>query len=505
MKCKPITEQGYRLLHDGALALSEVERNGVRVDVKYIKKTYKRLEEMRVEYERQMAETKVWRHWAKMFGHAAELGKDAQLREVLFSEHKHSMGYKSHVYTRTGLAGVDQYNLKTTRDPFVDIYIKWKQCDKVGGTFLKNILRETTSDGMVRPFFNLNTAKSYRSSCDSPNFQFNPTRDIIQAELVRKSIIPLTKDHSIVENDFKGLEVAGAACQTMDPKLIKYVKNPKLDMHRDRAMGMFFLDLEFFANKGKGSKEIRHLAKNGFVFPEFYGDFYKQITPLVWEAIGQRDLLGPDGKSLYKWLKRHGIKECGACDFDGEAVPGTLEYHIMKMERELWSEFKVYKKWKKDFWEAYLRNGYFDSMTGFRYSGVPFKKNQVTNIPIQGSSFHCLLQVLIWYLKKIKKIKLKTKVGAQIHDSVFSYVRNDQLDDHSALITDLVSRKLREHWDWIVVPMEIETEIAPSETTWFDKKTVVFNRDMTTYNYSGKDYLSSVELLNAIREDILTK
>jgi len=33
---KPITNQAYKLLHDGCVALAEVEANGIRIDVEYL-------------------------------------------------------------------------------------------------------------------------------------------------------------------------------------------------------------------------------------------------------------------------------------------------------------------------------------------------------------------------------------------------------------------------------------------------------------------------------------
>ncbi len=123
MKCRPINSKGYKLLHDGALALSEVERNGIRVDVAYIEHTQKKIRKMRKALGKQLLDTKVWRHWQRMYGPNADFGADKQLREVLFSDHKHSMGYESQVFTRTGLPAVNQYNLETTRDPFAKLYI----------------------------------------------------------------------------------------------------------------------------------------------------------------------------------------------------------------------------------------------------------------------------------------------------------------------------------------------------------------------------------------------
>ena len=41
MGIKPVNNQAYQLLHDGTIALSKVESNGIRVDLDYLEKQQK--------------------------------------------------------------------------------------------------------------------------------------------------------------------------------------------------------------------------------------------------------------------------------------------------------------------------------------------------------------------------------------------------------------------------------------------------------------------------------
>ena len=451
--------EGYKLFHDGTLALSQVESNGIRIDMDYLRHTRKALRIRCNSMQQDLLGSKVWRLWRRRYGEKSSLGSGDQLGNILFRD----MGYKQPKEDRTsqGRFRTDDATLSKTKDPFVLKYLRWKKLTAINGGKLAEIQREVC-DGFIHPNYNLNLVITYRSSSDNPNFQNYHVRDKELSEIVRRCFIP-RKGCALVENDFKGLEVGTAACYCLDPVLIKYVKDPTLDMHRDMAMEIYKLGQKYI------TKDIRYLGKNGFVFPEFYGDWYKSVAPVLWEAIKEKGFKGPDGKSLYRHLHRHGIKRLGECDYEEDPVKGTFEYHIKRVEHSFWKErFKVYDQWKRQWYSKYLKCGYFDSLTGFRYEGV-FDRKQTSNYPIQGSGFHCTL----WSLIQAQREQNRNRVGrltvGQIHDSVLTDVPIKELDDHHALMKDIVERRLPRHWKWIVVPMKIETEIAGAGKTWFDK------------------------------------
>jgi hypothetical protein len=88
----------------------------------------------------------------------------------------------------------------------------------------------------------------------------------------------------------------------------------------------------------------------------------------------------------------------------------------------------------------------------------------------KNSAFHCLLWSLIQLQKTIKKYDLKTLLIGQIHDSIVADSPADELDTFLEVAETIMTKKLRKHWEWIIVPMEVEAEVADLGKTWFDKK-----------------------------------
>lgn len=312
------------------------------------------------------------------------------------------------------------------------------------------------------------------NSCNDPNFQNMPIRDKEVSELVRGHIIP-SMGNCLVENDFRGLEVFISAAYHQDPVFIKYIKGVNgEDMHKDMAIQIYKLEKVWDKLDPKMAKDIRYGAKNRFVFPQFYGDYYVACAKNCWEWIRQGKLKGPDGESLYKHLKRQGIAELGKCDPEERPRPGTFEAHMKAIEDDFWGRrFRVYGQWRRDWYNQYLEKGHFDLLSGFRVFGS-FKRNAVVNYPVQGSAFHCLLWSLIRVNRLLRKYKMKSMIVGQIHDSLVSDVRTGELRDFLEIVERVTTHDLRNAWQWITVPLEIEYEIAPEGANWYQKREVKF-------------------------------
>jgi hypothetical protein len=244
--------------------------------------------------------------------------------------------------------------------------------------------------------------------------------------------------------------------------MLKYITDTTSDMHGDMAKEIFILP-EF--NK-KDHKTLRNATKNGFVFPQFYGDYYKNCAINIackWMGL-------PEGR----WREGQGI-EFGDKNISDHFISKGIRSidafteHMKKIEDFFWNKrFKVYAQWKDKWWEQYQKDGYIDSLTDFRYSGVMNKKD-VINYPIQGSSFHCLL----WSLTRIDEIMLaekwKTRIIGQIHDSIIFDVFPKEREHVLKTVKRVFVEELPAHWDWIIVPIEIEAEIADIDCPWADK------------------------------------
>lgn len=463
MKRHRTTLDGVRLLHEGALALAEVERAGVRVDRGYLIKTMDKIEKQVMNIEKEMKSDKIYKLLQKEFGDKAKIDNRTQLAHVIFRVMEYEVKYiTGHGRLSTNKKAIEHVDL-----PYVKNFLKADELKHAKSHNLDSIMREMveTDEGwFVHPLFNLNTVRTIRSSSQMPNWQNNPVRNPEVAEMVRQAYIP-RKGNFIVDPDMSQIEVRLAAVYTKDPNLVHYVSDEKSDMHGDMAQQIYIL------KKHEVTDPARHAAKNQFVFPEFFGSGYFQCAPELWDSIKRRNLtVGEDGMPLRKHLRRHDITELGDCD--PKATPGrhTFAGHLKAIEQDFWGRrFKTYTDWKKSWYAAYQRDAGFSLLTGFAINGV-LSRNDVINYPIQGTAFHCCLQALIWLVRWVKKYKLKSHVIGEIHDSIQGDVRPSERNDFIDQAVYFMTEKLRKKWDWINVPLRVKVSVSPRNESWFAGK-----------------------------------
>lgn len=291
------------------------------------------------------------------------------------------------------------------------------------------------------------------NSSSRPNSQNIPVRNEDANKLIRGLIIP-RDGNRILETDFKSIEVGVAACITQDPKLLEYMRDPTTDMHRDMCMQIYSL------KEKEVSKDARYSAKNGFVFPQFYGDWYEPCAKNLWENITTLNLkVKSSNMPMKEHLANNGIKSLK-----------KFTSHLRDVEDDFWRKrFRVYDDWKVEQWKVYQRKGYIDLITGFRCTEI-MDKNAVLNRPVQGTAFHCLL----WTLNQLIEIKNKedweSKFIMQIHDSIILDMVPKEQKQIVSGIEKIVRKELPEMWDWIIIPLSVEYEITPINGSWHTKK-----------------------------------
>lgn len=467
MQIAPTRHDAFQLMFDGCLALSKVQSNGMVIDTQYCTDTMEQVGRDMQDIEDNLLKLDEVKYWQRKYNGKFKLGSDTQLSHVLFD---HMNITPTERKTKGGGDSVDAEALEeiyiNNPLPMIKEILLYRKLDKARGTYLAGLLREVSTDGLLHPFFHLHKVITYRSSSSGINFQNIPTRDALIKKLIRTAFRP-RKGRQILETDFKGIEVGVSACYHKDPNMLDYLWDPSKDMHRDMAMQLYVL------NEKEWNKKSRHAGKNGFVFPEFYGSYFKQVAPHLWKMIALNDLhIGKDNKgiTLYEHLAKKGIHD-----------KEQFEKHVQRIEEHFWGErFAVYAQWKEDWVEQYYKRGWFESYSGFRYYGL-FKRNEVINYPVQGAAFHCLLWTLTQLQNWLEKNRMKTLIIGQIHDSIVLDVVPSELDDVLAFIVDAVTYKLKEHWPWIIAPMSVEAELAGIDEPWLNKKEI----DLSKYARSA--------------------
>lgn len=223
--------------------LSEMERNGVKIDDEFLKKmsgkTVKKLEQL---------EEKVCGLAGKKFN----ISSTQQLREVLFSDLKISALNISK--TKTGLSTAAE-ELEKIKDehPVIRLIQEYRELTKLQTTYinaLPKLINKNT--GRLHTSFNQTITATGRLSSAEPNLQNIPIRTELGRE-VRKAFVA-DAGYKLVSLDYSQIELRLAAHMSGDEKMIKAFKEGA-DIHSLTAAEINQVPL------AEVTKEMRREAK----------------------------------------------------------------------------------------------------------------------------------------------------------------------------------------------------------------------------------------------------
>lgn len=294
-------------------------------------------------------------------------------------------------------------------------------------------------------------------NCTNPNFQNIPIRDAVAQKATRRALYP-AKGCMWLAVDYASIEVRIAATYHQDPNMLRYLNDSHSDMHRDMAMQILFLE------EDEVSKHVRAASKNGFVFPQFYGDWFKACAENMWRKWFNSPLavVETTGQHIYDHLKKHRIR--------------NLQHfinHMRDVENHFWQErFPVYKEWRDKNWETYQKKGYMRSHTGFKYTAVMDEK-QASNFGTQGAGFHCLLSSMIDIENKGIQQRFKSYLMGQIHDAAEFSLYPQEMNTYLPFVKKIMINDLLKKHTWLNIPMDIEMELAPINKSWYEVSPII--------------------------------
>lgn len=454
----PHLEKGIDLFTEGTLALADVQINGIQCDVEYYRNSHIELEKRIEERKKELLSFDECKKFQEVMGRLPNLGSSDDLKRMFYD----ILGHTPPRITDKGNASVDKDAMSKIDSPLAKEITELSRVKKIDNTYISQFLREIDPDSKIHPFFDLGQVLTYRGSSSDPNFQNVPVRNEEAKRYARSGIKP-SPGWKILDFDYSANEVKAGTCYTQDPKLIAYCNNPDSDMHKDTAKDVFVLpdaSDEFWKDKKTG-KKLRFFVKNGFVFPEWYGSYYKNCAKNIWQEC--KDLKTPNGMTVFEHFQDIGIikRRAEALDF--------FTAHIKNVEEAYWKKFNVFKKWQEEHYKAYEKNGYIELLTGFRCSGY-MGRNELVNYLFQGTAFHWLLWSLIEINAEFHERKMESKVIAQIHDNAIIDSPPDEKEEVVTLCTEIATKRIRQFYPWIIVPLAIEWEETEIDGSWYAKK-----------------------------------
>lgn len=366
--------------------LTDMEFEGVRVDVDFLKEYSKELEK-----EAKQCEESVY----KQAGVRFNLASPKQLGEVLFEKLQIDPKAKK---TKTGqyATGEDVLQKLAATQPIVADILGFRELTKLKSTYVDALPEMINSKtGRVHTSYAQAVAVTGRLSSNNPNLQNIPIRSSRGRE-IRKAFIPRSEGRLLVSADYSQIELRIVAAISGDENMCDAFKHGK-DIHTATAARVFGVAEE------EVTKEMRYKAKS-----VNFGIIYGQ------GAFGLAENLGISRTEAKEIIDNYKKEFSGITRYMDDTIRFAQQngYVETLMGR---------KRWLKDIGSA-----------NFTVRG--FAERNAINSPIQGTAADMIKLAMIRIHREIKERGLVSKMILQVHDELVFDVIEEELETIQPII-----------------------------------------------------------------------
>lgn len=222
--------------------LARMEAAGIGVDRTYLEGLGEELREQLAVLEKEVHDAA---------GEPFNVNSTKQLRKVLFEDLELPILKK----TPKGEPSTDATVLAKLADghPIVDKLLRFRELEKLRGTYVDGYLPLIADDGRIHAHFNQLGASTGRLSSDRPNLQNIPVRSET-GRTIRRAFVP-AEGSSFVVADYSQIELRVLAHLSRDPGLLEAFAGEGTDIHTATAARVFGFDPEHVTS------EMRRRAK----------------------------------------------------------------------------------------------------------------------------------------------------------------------------------------------------------------------------------------------------
>ncbi|MDC0625507.1 DNA polymerase I [Alphaproteobacteria bacterium] len=349
--------------------LSSIEKNGIKVDTKYLNKLGEEFQKDSL-----VLEKKIYKFAGKNFN----IGSPKQMGEILFVDLSIQGGKK----TKSGTFSTDSSTLSSLSDQGYEIaslILDWRELTKLKSTYTDSLQNQATkNNSRVHTSYGVANTLTGRLSSNDPNLQNIPIRTS-NGRKIRKAFI-CDPNKILMSFDYSQIELRLAAEISGDKNFIKAFKNNE-DIHSSTASQIFNIKTEELDG------EMRRKAK-AINFGILYG-----ISP-------------------YGLAKQLSVTNSEAKNY--------IEDYFNK--------YPKIKKYMNDQIQFAKTNLYVETIFGRRcniksindknFSVRGFAERQAINAPIQGTAADIIKLAMIELNKMIISGTLHAKILLQVHDEL---------------------------------------------------------------------------------------
>ncbi len=385
----------------GVLARMEVE--GIRVDRSY-------LEDLGASLRDQLAVLEKEIHEAA--GEPFNINSTLQLRKVLFEDLELPVLKK----TSKGAPSTDASVLAKLEDahPIVASLLRYRELDKLRGTYVDGYLPLIQADGRIHAHFNQIAAATGRLSSDHPNMQNIPVRSET-GRTIRRAFVP-RDGWTFVVADYSQIELRILAHLSKDPGLLEAFRSGE-DIHTATAARVFGFTPDLV------TPEMRRRAKV-INFGLLYG----------MEAFGLADRLE---------ISREEAQEHMDAYF--EQFPDVREFMQSIVAEAKRSGYTT---------TIFGRRRYLTELSSDNFRIRQMGERMALNAPVQGSAADII---------KLAMIELDARLAGrdaamllQIHDELVLEASPEELEETTATVVDVMEGVAK-----LDVPLTVDVATGP--------------------------------------------
>ncbi len=231
---KRLEETGMKELFDTiemplVYTLSDMEKEGIRIEADALKEYGRKLQERIEELEQLIY---------KGAGETFNINSPKQLGVILFEKLKMPYGKK----TKTGYStAADVLDKLAPEYPFVAQILEYRQLAKLKSTYADGLAAVIAPDGRIHTTFHQTITATGRLSSADPNLQNIPIRMEL-GRLIRKVFLP-REGCVFLDADYSQIELRVLAHMSADENLIKAYKEAQ-DIHRMTASQVFHIPFD---------------------------------------------------------------------------------------------------------------------------------------------------------------------------------------------------------------------------------------------------------------------
>ena len=387
--------------------LSEMETEGIKIDISYLEKLDKEFEEDLEKLKKEIF---------KKSGEEFNLNSPKQLGEILFDKLKLVSKPKK---TKTGQYSTSEEVLSSLANDhkIIEDILEWRSLDKLQNTYVKSLPNEVSSlTNRVHSSFNQTVTTTGRLSSNNPNLQNIPIRTA-NGQKIRRAFIPRGSDYILMAADYSQIELRVIASMSNEENMIDAFVNNQ-DIHTITASKIYNVDPEDVTREQRGNAKTVN-------FGIIYGVSAFGLSQ-------QTDLNRSESKVMIDnyFLNYPGLKKYMSDQIDFARNNGYVET-IMGRRR-------------------YLQN--INSQNNMLRSS---SERNAINAPIQGSAADIIKIAMININSELKKQSLKSKMLLQVHDELVFDVHKSEKDQIKDIVKTTMESAVK-----LKVPLKIDLEFG---------------------------------------------